>query len=568
MTCAHRFLLTAVVCLAVLVAAAPMAAQSITFTTSIDFSSTVPNTSGATFTNLTPIDPCLPNAPVISNGNTAFWGTGGSEQGVYALRYGTLAAIADLSTNVPPSSGGLGTFVAQPQDPCSPSDAAISGGNVAFRGYGASSAGIYVRPATNSKPSDPCRYATNSTAIPGSIDTFSDFLAPAISGLSAAFIGSGSGGEQGVYAVLQPSDPCIPGDPIRIADLTTAIPNGGGAVFSGWTPNDPIRISGSSVAFVGGNASTGLTGVYFSTPGGALCRAVDSTITSSYSFSSFSGFSSVAIPPDPIMPTSLAFVASAGSVDIPLQGVYMVAWNPSDPCHTVSAPARIADFSSAVPGAVAGARFTAFGNVAIDPTRVVFDAWYTPDNGATEIHGLFTNMTGTLTRLLDTTQTLGGKALADFRFGSGGYDSNQVTFAASFTDGSQSIATATVSGNKCPQSQGYWKNNPSAWPENVLTLGNQIYSKSQLLSILGTSTTSDASLVLARQLIAAKLNVLRFSPAVAQSTILDSDRLLAAYAGLLPYNVGTSSTNGKPRLNDSNTLKNYNSDALTPSCTP
>jgi len=69
-------------------------------------------------------------------------------------------------------------------------------------------------------------------------------------------------------------------------------------------------------------------------------------------------------------------------------------------------------------------------------------------------------------------------------------------------------------------------------------------------------------------LIAAKLNVLRFGPNVVGSTISDSDRLLTPYGGLLPYGVGTNTTTGKAMLNDSNVLNAYNDDALTPGCTP
>lgn len=63
----------------------------------------------------------------------------------------------------------------------------------------------------------------------------------------------------------------------------------------------------------------------------------------------------------------------------------------------------------------------------------------------------------------------------------------------------------------CPQPQGYWKNNPNAWPVNTLALGSQTYTHAELLRILRTSTGSgtkaDASLILGDQLIAAKLNI-------------------------------------------------------------
>src|SRR5712692_10584393 len=61
--------------------------------------------------------------------------------------------------------------------------------------------------------------------------------------------------------------------------------------------------------------------------------------------------------------------------------------------------------------------------------------------------------------------------------------------------------------NKCPQGQGFWKNHPDAWSVTSLTLGSQTYTQAQLLTILTTPVRGDASLILADQLIAAKLNI-------------------------------------------------------------
>ena len=125
----------------------------------------------------------------------------------------------------------------------------------------------------------------------------------------------------------------------------------------------------------------------------------------------------------------------------------------------------------------------------------------------------------------------------------------------------------------CPESQGYWKNNPDAWPVNSLTLGSQTYTKTQLLRILrtpvGTGSRADASLILADQLIAAKLNVENGSdPAPVSDTITDADGLLSAFTGNLPYHVRPSSATGQMMVIDAATLNSYNNGALTPDCTP
>jgi hypothetical protein len=99
-------------------------------------------------------------------------------------------------------------------------------------------------------------------------------------------------------------------------------------------------------------------------------------------------------------------------------------------------------------------------------------------------------------------------------------------------------------------------------------LGNQTYSKSQLLNLLGTSSTTDASLILARQLIAAKLNIANGSdPGPVSATIADADSRLSAFSGKLPYNVKPSSSAGQGMTSDASRLDSYNSDTLTPQCT-
>jgi hypothetical protein len=106
---------------------------------------------------------------------------------------------------------------------------------------------------------------------------------------------------------------------------------------------------------------------------------------------------------------------------------------------------------------------------------------------------------------------------------------------------------------------------------NSLTLGNQTYSKMELLTILRTSvgggSKADASLILADQLIAAKLNIANGADGTpVTTTIADADAVLSLYPGRLPYGVRTNSTNGQRMVNDATTLERYNKGALTPGC--
>lgn len=122
---------------------------------------------------------------------------------------------------------------------------------------------------------------------------------------------------------------------------------------------------------------------------------------------------------------------------------------------------------------------------------------------------------------------------------------------------------------KCPRTQGFWKTHPTAWPTPSLTLGTQSYSQAQLLSLLSAPSQGDASVILAKQLIAAKLNIANGSdPTPVASTIAAADSLLGTFMGMLPYNVKPSSATGQQMLQLKDTLDSYNNGNLTPNCTP
>ena len=111
---------------------------------------------------------------------------------------------------------------------------------------------------------------------------------------------------------------------------------------------------------------------------------------------------------------------------------------------------------------------------------------------------------------------------------------------------------------------GYWKNHPEAWPVATLTLGGTVYTKAQLLTILGESKSKDISYALAAQLIAAKLNVLVGADASCISaTITSADAWVAANG------IGTGVTGSSAAWGTGEPLKNrldaYNNGLL---CAP
>jgi hypothetical protein len=101
----------------------------------------------------------------------------------------------------------------------------------------------------------------------------------------------------------------------------------------------------------------------------------------------------------------------------------------------------------------------------------------------------------------------------------------------------------------------------------MLTLGSQTYTKTELLRILNTPVGGDASLILAYQLIAAKLNIANGTNGTpVSSTIADADAVLSLFTGKLPYGVKPNTTNGQRMVHDAGTLESFNKGALTPGC--
>ena len=204
----------------------------------VDTSTPIPNGSGnfQSFFNI---------EPSISGGLVAF--TSAPVPGVYTgpAAGGTLTRVADANTTVQPG----------------PSSPSLSGNVVAISGFTSGGSGIFAGPAAGGTLTP---VANTTTAIPNGTGNFTSFgQSLAVSGSKAAFTGSGTGGQAGVYAGQVGG-----GTPTRIADTTTAIPGGSGN-FMGFSVVD---VSDSEVAFVG-TGGGGQSGVYVEDmAGGALMK--------------------------------------------------------------------------------------------------------------------------------------------------------------------------------------------------------------------------------------------------------------------------------------------------------
>ena len=130
-----------------------------------------------------------------------------------------------------------------------------------------------------------------------------------------------------------------------------------------------------------------------------------------------------------------------------------------------------------------------------------------------------------------------------------------------------SFTVTVTAGNKCPLGQGYWKNHTNLWAVNSLTLGSLTYTKAQLISILNTPAKGDASVILAKQLIAALLNLANGSnPVPVCNTIADANSALDGCT--VPCGISPKSPTGQAMISDANGLDANDSSQLTTGCTP
>jgi len=100
------------------------------------------------------------------------------------------------------------------------------------------------------------------------------------------------------------------------------------------------------------------------------------------------------------------------------------------------------------------------------------------------------------------------------------------------TEFSNTISCATqacVPPHDCTYTQGFWKTHANAWPLTSLTLGSVTYTQSQLLEILNNPAQGNGLVILAHQLIAAKLNIANGAdPADAAPAIADADAMIGS----------------------------------------
>lgn len=308
--------------------------------------------------------------------------------------------IADTNTAVPAGAGNFTGF----------STPSIDGGNVAFQGYAPGHEGIYLYDSGTIKV-----IADTNTAVPGGTGKFTLFSSyPSIDGGKVVFAGEAGSSGFGIYI--------YDGMAIKvIADSSTTLPGMPGAPT---TFNYPF-IDRGDVIFKA--ESTDWQGIY----------KIDENAThvvADLNTAIPGGNGNFGYLFDSSIDNGSVVFAGRGNKD----GIYL--------CNA-GAITVVADTSTSIHGGTGN--FEVLTKPSIDAAKVAFRG--SGSNGK-EI-GLYSNLSGELSAIIDLNSTLDGKSLSNLHISHflQGLSGKSVVFFAAFTDGSNGIYRADYKRCKfCP----------------------------------------------------------------------------------------------------------------------
>jgi hypothetical protein len=133
------------------------------------------------------------------------------------------------------------------------------------------------------------------------------------------------------------------------------------------------------------------------------------------------------------------------------------------------------------------------------------------------------------------------------------------------SDFSPTVEGTTTTVANCTYTQGYWKTHPEAWPVTSLLLGTVSYTKAELLQIFNQPARGNGLIILAHQLIAAKLNILQgANPTPVAAVISAAD---AQIGGLVVPPIGAGFLTPASVNANAQTLDDFNNGTLgVPHC--
>ncbi len=366
-------------------------ADSFTFTKIADNNTSIPGRKG-NFKSF--------KSPSIDDKNVGFSANGKQVQGIYTNIRGSLYLVADTNTSIP---GGKGKFTFLPDSP------AIDHNNVAFRGFGSSfkQSGIYTNIGGLLNV-----VADTNTPIPnGGGRIFTAFGGPSIYGRNVAFDGRGgksSSGVSGIYTKI--------GSVLNVvADTNTRVPGTHVPHTTGkFTRFSIPSLNDGNVAFIGydfnGSGSGGQEGIYTNIRG-SLKVVADRNTPIPGGTGKFYRFRIPSLDGQ-----NMAFVgggSGAGPFGSP-QGIYI---------YINGSLKVVADTNTPIPGGKG--KFTQFGSVSFNGKNVAFQGF-----GSGGQEGIYTNITGSLSKVIALNDSLDGKTVSFINFSPKGLSNNQIVFRA------------------------------------------------------------------------------------------------------------------------------------------
>ncbi len=329
--------------------------------------------------------------PSLDAGNVAFLGLSpAGKVGIYTDING-LRVVANMKTAIPGGSGNFTDFGLSPS---------VDSGHVAFLGLGKNQQeGIYTDIDGLQVVAD------RKTTIPRTAGHFVLFTNPLLDGGTVAFRGRGRGDHEGVYTNINGLQ--------VVADTNTLIPGGSGKfIYFGAT----LSLDGTHVAFRGlGN--DGQQGIYTDINGLQVVADTNTVIPGgSETFLSFG---------DPSLDGGKVAFRGIGR-RMSVVGIYT----------NINGLQVVADTHTAIPGG--SGKFFAFDEPSLDGGKVAFRGF------GTNQQGIYTNMGGVLSRIIDLQTVLDGKKMANLFFGREGLCGTSVVFRATFTDATLSIYRADL----------------------------------------------------------------------------------------------------------------------------
>jgi hypothetical protein len=119
----------------------------------------------------------------------------------------------------------------------------------------------------------------------------------------------------------------------------------------------------------------------------------------------------------------------------------------------------------------------------------------------------------------------------------------------------------------CPRTVEYWKWHLDHTQVLSLRLGNEVYSRAELKQLLAMRACGDQSIVLAKQLVATKLNRKMGCEASRISQVCAHADSLLKRTGRLPYRILFPRRIALAMAQDAAGLEAFNEGLLTPGCT-